>query len=87
MPTGTAADTTLDEARDQSCYANQRVVEGASLAYNADNGSWPNDIAMLVPGYVPRVPECVSSGVYSLDVSGPEPVCSCSVHGHYSAGD
>ena len=46
-------------AREKTCFANQRIIEGAALQYHADNGSYPANINLdLVGDYLQTEPIC-----------------------------
>jgi len=86
-----AAEQSLDaaatDARAESCYALQRMVEGAAHVHEIEKGAFPTDIVSLVPSYIPEPPVCPDGGTYSFELVDGVPICSCSVHGHYSANE
>ena len=78
-------------AKQKSCFANQRLVEGALQLFVAqsDRGQmptdWPTAIAAIVPGIVKSEPRCPAGGTYSLEVVDGEPVVTCSIHGNHAS--
>jgi prepilin-type N-terminal cleavage/methylation domain-containing protein len=75
-----------EQAREKSCYANMRVIQGAIEMYNMDNSSMMTDltIANLTgdAGYLKSEPKCPSNtGAYSPagDMSNAGKI-TCSVH-------
>jgi len=68
-------------AQTKSCYANERMIEGAALTYQADNNELPGSISDVVPEYIPKEPACPVAGPYDYD---PETgLAECIEHGHY----
>jgi len=64
-------------ARQRTCFANQRVLEGAAQTYCAETGTLPHagvvdaSEELIVAGYIVRPPVCpVSRQLYALDDSG-----------------
>ena len=46
-------------AREKTCFANQRTIEGAASLYHADNGSYPDNITTdLVGDHLQTEPIC-----------------------------
>jgi len=60
-----------DKARDAACKTNARTVESAAAAYHADNGSWPANMAALVPDYLREAP-----GDVTYDATDGSAACS-----------
>ena len=80
-------------AREKTCFANQRTIDGAVESFRADTGnSFAGDVASgcaLIPKYIKVQPACPSDstkGCYTLDSEGivgcPNPVVAEN-HGHY----
>ena len=60
-----------------ACQSNLRTIESETVQYLANEGNWPDDISLLVPDYLPKLPVCPGGGTYSLDGSTPpKAVCS-----------
>jgi prepilin-type N-terminal cleavage/methylation domain-containing protein len=77
-----------EQAREKSCYANQRVILGAVEMYNMDNSAMISTgltgklTTLKDQGYLKSEPQCPSTtGVYSEteDMSGGGKV-SCTIH-------
>lgn len=69
-------------AQKNTCFANQRVIEGAAQSYQAGTGSFPANVAAMYPAYLKAVPTCPGGGAaYSINSSGT--VAACTVHGAY----
>ena len=60
---------TQANAREKSCQANLRTIDGAIAQYYSDKGEWPAGIEELVTdGYLKSAPECPTDGkAYTLD--------------------
>ncbi|MRS12855.1 MAG: hypothetical protein EG823_07260 [Actinobacteria bacterium] len=73
---------TGDTVERETCFANQRTIDGAAAAYVAEKGTAPTTMTQLVQGGQLKVaPTCPATGqAYTL--SGGV-VAACSVHGHY----
>ena len=76
-----------DTAQKDSCFANERTIEGAWSTYQANGGSdTPADfdglMQILVPQYIKAAPRCPSGGTYTFDPSTGQ--VSCSIHGSVS---
>ena len=70
------------EAQLRSCFANQRVIEGAAMVTKAETDSFPLTITEMVDsGYLKAVPECASGGEYQYSPS--DGVVTCTEHGRY----
>ena len=77
-------------AQKRSCYANQRIIEGAAMTYLADNGVMPsagavNTSSWAVPTYIKRSPSCpagAAGNVYSIDASGTVDDCANGIPAH-----
>ena len=70
-------------AKQKSCYANERTIEGAAQNYAASgDGSLPSAISDLVPDYIKTDPSCPAGGSYDWDSENG--TVNCSVHGNYS---
>ncbi len=75
-------------AREKACYANMRVLLGATEMYNMDHTETQSTldedfISVLIEGkYLRSKPECPEKGKYGTigDLNG-DGVISCSVHG------
>lgn len=71
-------------AQKRSCYANQRIIEGAAMTYLADHGAMPtagavDSASWVIPAYIKRAPTCPSgpaNGIYSIDASGTVDDCA-----------
>lgn len=71
-------------AQKRSCYANQRIVEGAAMTYLADHGEMPaagavDAASWVIPTYIKRAPICPAgpaNGYYSIDASGTVDDCT-----------
>lgn len=75
-------------ARQKTCYANIRTVEGAVEQYLAAspdntvaNDDWAALMAKIVPGYIRDVPKCPEGGTYTFDSANK--TATCSIHGHF----
>jgi hypothetical protein len=86
---GESFDATQSSAEEESCFANERTVEGAAQTYLADqvDASLTNLEGeewqyYLVPDYISEVPYCPSGGYYTFDSVSGELLCD--VHGHYT---
>lgn len=53
-------------ARNKTCKANLRTLDGAIQTYNSDNDTYPSAIGDLDPTYVKFIPTCPNGGTYSL---------------------
>jgi type IV pilus assembly protein PilA len=78
-----------NRAERNSCYSNQRMIEGAVQTYYASVETTPANIAALVPNYIKETPECPTLDVaYTIDANG-DVFCSgtagCDTHGRYDA--
>lgn len=76
------------DAREKACFANKRVLLGATEMYNMDNPaplSGENKIQTLFQNrYLRSAPECPDGGTYSITNLGDyEYRIECSVHGHF----
>lgn len=81
-----------DSARQRTCFANQRTLEGAAQQWVAGGTiTTPNlitdmdDPADLVPAYITEVPACPSGGTYTM-TDGVVAACTFPAgdpHGHY----
>ncbi len=85
IPVFTAAEA---NAQRKSCFANQRMIEGACQTYAADNndGDLPSSISQLAPTYMKSVPSCPAGGpAYSIDGNGTVAACTggAPAHGHF----
>jgi competence protein ComGC len=73
-----------DDARKKACYANMRVLAGATEMYNMDNEK-PMDVfnmdALLGKGYIKSPPKCPEGGNYLMEGSGAAFQFKCTVHG------
>lgn len=66
----------------RSCFANQRVIEGAALVTKAETDSFPLTITELVDsGYLKAVPACPNTGEYQYSPS--TGTVTCTEHGRY----
>lgn len=74
----------MDTAAARSCYASQRMVEGAAEVYRAEKGALPQTMDALVAGSSLRAPQCPNGGQYTLEIVDERPVCRCAVHGYYA---
>jgi prepilin-type N-terminal cleavage/methylation domain-containing protein len=75
-------------AQKKSCFANQRMIEGACQMYAADSAtsSLPAAVADLAPTYIKTVPSCPAGGpAYSINTSGTVADCTggSPAHGHF----
>ncbi|TDB39107.1 MAG: hypothetical protein D9V44_05450 [Actinobacteria bacterium] len=72
-----------DSAEEQTCFANQRVIEGAAQQSAADDGEFPSRIGELLDdGYISEVPTCPSGGEYIYSAS--DATAECTIHGRYA---
>lgn len=70
------------EAEMRSCFANQRVIEGAALMMYAKGETFPSSMTELVDeGYIAEVPACLTGGEYIYSAS--DGTVYCTEHGHY----
>jgi len=73
-------------AQKKSCYANQRMIEGAAQTFAADDpvSAMPTAVADLVPTYIKTTPACPAGGAaYTIDASGTVGACTIATHGHF----
>lgn len=70
-------------AEKETCWANERTIEGAAQAFSAANGGvLPVTVAAMVPSCLKSSPKCpVTNLTYDIDTSGG--VTDCAVHGHF----
>lgn len=79
-------------AERRTCFANERVFDGAIQAYVAGTGGvyptdYANAVAVMIPNYVQREPHCPSGGLYSTQGGGnPDMWVVCTIHGTYRNG-
>ena len=78
-----------DSARERTCFANQRTLEGAAQQWVAGGTpTVPRDItdldavATLVPTYIQTAPVCPSTAAGYTMADGI--VADCATHGHYT---
>jgi general secretion pathway protein G len=79
----------LDDAREKICIDNRRVIDQATSRYVFDTGTQPDTLGVLVDnGYVKRVPECPSGGIYAWtsDAATGEITSVCSLHSFAEEG-
>ncbi|MBU1107785.1 MAG: hypothetical protein KKB51_14020 [Candidatus Riflebacteria bacterium] len=74
------------EAQKKACFANQRVLMGATEMYNMDNEKMLSEVnieALLNGKYLKSAPVCPQSGTYSAigDLAGEDGKITCSEHG------
>jgi len=82
-----------ENAQLKSCFANQRIIEGAAHTYLAQVGDMPASGAVgvgswAVPSYIKRAPSCPSgpaNNTYSIDASGTVADCAngTPTHNHF----
>ncbi|KAF1086574.1 Type II secretion system protein G precursor [Sporotomaculum syntrophicum] len=73
-----------EKAEKNACAATVRTLNGASSMYNANEGSFPTDVDMLVNGgYILETPECPANGTYTAEAG----VFYCSEHNPASGDD
>ena len=76
-------------AERNSCFSNQRMIEGAVQTYYASTETTPANIAAMVPNYIKETPFCPTTDVnYTIDGNGDVfegGVAGCSNHGRYDA--
>ncbi len=75
-------------AQKKSCFANQRMIEGAAQTFAADSatGSLPTAVTDLIPTYIKTTPACPAGGpAYSINGSGTVAACTggSPAHGHF----
>ena len=81
-------------AQKNTCYANQRTIEGSIQTYQARTGSMPatgvigGTHDLISGGYIKSAPYCPTGGTsaqYSINSSGTVANCSqgTPTHGHY----
>jgi type IV pilus assembly protein PilA len=61
------------DAQKKACAANERTLEGAVAMYQAANGGkMPDNLNVLVPGFIEAVPTCPVDGTsgYTLNSNG-----------------
>ncbi len=78
---------TQDTAKENTCFANQRTIEGAAAQYHAEVGEWPTAIYNEsgdsdLRDYIqnPGALTCPAGGTYTLDDKGK---VTCTEHDHY----
>ena len=76
-------------AQKKSCFANQRMIEGACQTFAADSptGALPGNVDALVPTYIKATPKCPAGPVYSLGTSGTVNGCAAPAgdpHGYFN---
>lgn len=73
--------TSNSEAKQRTCQANLRTIDGAINTYNGMNETYPTSMEQLVPEYIKRMPTCPVSGeTYTLEPStnpSEPPTVSC----------
>lgn len=67
----------VTQAEAASCAANRKMISSAAQQYYTMEGSYPNSVQTLVPGFLASLPACPSGGRYTLQGSS----VTCSVHG------
>jgi len=77
-----------ESAKEKTCYANQRILEGAVAQYSADHDGGFTDVPGLVSGdYIQEAPQCKdASDGYTINTTTGKVTAGgsgCS-HGHYS---
>ena len=77
-----------DTAKQNVCFANQRIVEGTAIMFSIDDadGDFPADIAaMVTEEYFTSAPECPSEGAYVnySATTGTLAPDGCEEHGYY----
>jgi hypothetical protein len=70
------------DAQQQSCFANQRTIEGAYQTALASGGEPATSVADLVPEWIKTEPVCPTTKLKYTLLSGGV-VEACSAHGHY----
>lgn len=73
-------------ARNRTCQANLRTLDGAIQTYMASYENYPVAMANLAPDFVKNVPSCPTggAGAYSIIAEAGTQVSSCSTHGTLS---
>jgi len=69
-----ATDSSSPDQALEICDANQRMIRGAYLTFELEEGFAPESVESLVPGYLTAVPRCPEGGLYELDGAG-LPIC------------
>jgi prepilin-type N-terminal cleavage/methylation domain-containing protein len=78
-------------AQKKSCFANQRILEGSAVTYQAETGNLPTAggvNAWAVPDYVKVAPFCPADAAkaqYNMTVAGTVDNCTYGTpaHGHF----
>lgn len=78
-----------ESAQEQTCFSNQRTMEGALMQWQAsDPANTPDSlydtssaISVLVPDYLTTEPLCPGDGWYEYDPYAQ--TFTCTVHGHF----
>ncbi len=70
-------------AKDRTCQANIRTMDGAIMTYAAVTGAEPTALTDLAPDYLKEVPTCPNEGAYSVVASTATTAAysTCSVDG------
>jgi len=74
-------------AQRKACFGNERIVEGAYMAYQAEFGigaaqvitDWAGLMTVLPPTILKDEPHCPGGGVYSWTSE----TCACTIHGSF----
>ncbi len=76
-------------AKEKTCKANLRTLDGALQTYAAETGDYPaagvyaTVLAVLVPNYLKELPACPGTGTYTYNnVAGSAANVTCSIAGH-----
>jgi hypothetical protein len=70
-----------DAAHRQICLQQLLQLEGAKEQYAIEHeGASPSSLDVLIPRYVPSMPECPSGGAYTLGDMQTGVVCSVAAH-------
>lgn len=63
------------------CAMNLEAISQACKRHASEQGGFPENLAALVPEYLPQIPACPSGGEYTLGTpEGDPPVCSTPGH-------
>ena len=77
-----------ENAEKNSCFANQRTIEGALESYRAgeNTSTYPDVGGLVAAGYLKTAPKCPTTKLgYNVDTNtGKVGACSESKHGYYA---
>ncbi|MDI6799493.1 MAG: prepilin-type N-terminal cleavage/methylation domain-containing protein [Actinomycetota bacterium] len=72
----------VTNAQRRTCQANLRTLNGAATVYRATEaaGTFPADIAAMVPNYIKAAPACPAGGTYTYTAADGTTVCNVAGH-------